>query len=70
MLSLAAREGFDAMITVDRGIQHQQNLDALPIPVIIMLATRNRLIELQPLVPLVAAVLAENLQTRVYRVQK
>ena len=29
LLSLATREGFDAMITVDRGIEHQQNVNAL-----------------------------------------
>ena len=70
LLSLAAREGFDAMITVDRGIEHQQNPEALPITVVIMLAARNRLAELQPLVPLVTTVLSKNLEARVYRVQK
>ena len=68
LLSLAAGEGFDAMITVDRGIEHQQNLDALPIPVIIMLAARNRLADLQPMVPRVVAVLSEDMQTQIYRI--
>ena len=68
LLSLAARAGFDAMITVDRGIEHQQNLDALPIPVVIMLAARNRLAELQPLVPRIVAMLSEHLKTQVYRI--
>ena len=68
LLALAAGEGFDAMITVDRGIEHQQNLDALPIPVVIMLAARNRLTELQPLVPRVVDVLSGDLQQRIYRV--
>ena len=35
----------------DRGIEHQQNVSDLPLPVIIMLGVRNRLAELQPLVP-------------------
>ena len=68
LLSLAAREGFGAMITVDRGIEHQQNLEALPIPVVIMLAARNRLTELQPLIPAVVDVLSGDLQRRIYRV--
>ena len=68
LLALAASEGFDAVIAVDRGIEHQQNLDALPIPVVIMLAARNRLAELLPLVPRVADVLSGELQKRVYRV--
>lgn len=68
LLSLAARERFDALITVDRGIEHQQNLEALPIPVVIMLAARNRLTELQPLVPALVDLLSGDLQKRIYRV--
>ena len=68
LLSLAASEGFNALITVDRGVEHQQNLEALPIPVVIMLAARNRLTELQPLVPAVVDVLSGDLQRRFYRV--
>ena len=68
LLSLAAGEGFDAFITVDRGIEHQQNTSGLPLPVIIMLGVRNRLAELQPLVPDVVDVLSGGLQRRIYRV--
>ena len=56
------------MITVDRGIEHQQNLDALPIPVVVMLAARNRLAELELLVPRAVDVLSRGLQRRIYRV--
>ena len=68
LLSLAAAEGFDALVTVDRGIEHQQNVSKLPIPVIIMLAPRNRLAELQPLVPAVTNLLSAPLENRIYRV--
>ena len=68
LLSLAAGQGFDALVTVDRGIEHQQNLGELPIAVIVMLAHRNRLRDLQPLVPDVAAVLLGTLEKAVYRV--
>ena len=68
LLSLAAAEGFDALVTVNRGIEHQQNVSALPIPVIIMLAPRNRLAELQPLVPEVASLLSDPPENRIYRV--
>lgn len=70
LLQLAATEGFDALVTVDRGIEHQQNVSELPIPVIIMLAPRNRLAELQPLVPQVARVLSDPLENRIYRVSR
>ena len=68
LLSLAAAEGFDALVTVDRGIEYQQNPSTLPIPVIIMLAPRNRLADLQPLVPFVASLLSDRLKNRIYRV--
>ena len=68
LLARAAAEGFDALVTVDRGIEHQQNVGELPIPVIVMLAPRNRLAELQPLVPGVVGVLSGDLQRRAYRV--
>ena len=56
------------LITVDRGIEHQQNTNRLALPVIIMLARRNRLAELQPLVPGVLEVISEHLQRRIYRI--
>lgn len=68
LLSLAASDDFAAVLTVDRGIEHQQNADVLPIPVVIMIAARNRLQDLQPLVPGVVAVLSGGLQRRFYRV--
>ena len=68
LLSMAAARGFDALVTVDRGIEHQQNVSELPIPVIVMLAPRNRLAELQPLVPGVTSLLSAPLQSRIYRV--
>ncbi|MYJ73235.1 MAG: hypothetical protein F4092_16015 [Rhodospirillaceae bacterium] len=68
LLSLAAGREFTAVITVDRGIEHQQKADALPIPVVIMIAARNRLQDLQPLVPGVVAILSGGLQRRFYRV--
>ena len=68
LLSLATGEDLDAFITVDRGIEHQQNVSDLPLPVIIMLGVRNRLAELQPLASGAKEVLAGHLQRRIYRV--
>ena len=70
LLSLAVAEGFDALVTVDRGIGHQQNVSELPIPIIVMLAPRNRLAELESLVPGVMNVLSGDLQRRIYRVPR
>ena len=68
LLRLAADHKFDALVTVDQGIEYEQNLDSLPVPVVIMIAARNRLQQLQPLVPGVVAVLSGDLQGRIYRV--
>ena len=69
LLSLAAAEGFNALVTVDRGIEHQQKVSELPIPVIIMRPPpRNRLAELQPLIPGVTTLLSLSLENRIYRV--
>lgn len=66
LLRLAADRGFDAMVTVDRGIAYEQNLDNLPVAVVIMTAVRNRLDELRPLVPEVVGVLSGTLDRCVY----
>ena len=68
LLRLAARHEFDALVTADQGIEHEQNVSDLPVPVVIMIAARNRLQELQPLVPGVVAALSGDLQKRIYRV--
>lgn len=68
LLALAAQQNFDAFVTVDRGIAYQQNMNDLPISVVIMLASRNRLAELQLLVPRVVEVLSGELQKSIYRV--
>ena len=68
LLRLAGAHGFDAFITADQGIEYQQNLDTLPIPVVIMIASRTRVQELRPLVNQVVVVLTGDLQRRTYRV--
>jgi predicted nuclease of predicted toxin-antitoxin system len=57
LLALAAQAGFDALVTADRGMAHQQNPETLPIRVVIMVAPRTRVQELQPLVPRVVEAL-------------
>jgi hypothetical protein len=50
LLSLAAKS-FDVFVTVDRNLAFQQNVDRLPIPVIVLRSNSNRLADLRPLVP-------------------
>ena len=46
-----ANEQFDALLTVDQGIEHQQNLSGLNISVVVMMAPSNDVDDLRPLLP-------------------
>lgn len=41
LLRLAAAGGFDVLITNDRGLEYQQNRDALPLAVVVVLTKAN-----------------------------
>ena len=53
-----ARGGFDVLLTADQNIEHQQNLSALPVSVVVLIAPTNKLEDLKPLVPKLLARLA------------
>ena len=57
LLKLAAGQ-FDALLTVDQGIEYQQNLSGLSISVVVMLAASNDVDDLRPLLPGVEQALA------------
>ncbi len=57
LLRLAEAE-FDVIVTVDRNMQHQQNLSGLNLGMVIMVAQSNRLATLRPLMPQVLVALA------------
>ena len=48
---------FDVVITADQNLEFQQNLDTLPVAVLVIVADSNRLESLAPLVPTVLAAL-------------
>lgn len=49
---------FDALLTVDQGIEYQQNLSGLRISVVVMLTASNDVDDLRPLLPGVEQALA------------
>ncbi|MCA9287586.1 MAG: hypothetical protein KDA05_03320 [Phycisphaerales bacterium] len=51
LLRAAAEDGFDAMLTVDAGIAHQQDRDSLPLAVVLIRSRSNRIVDVRPLVP-------------------
>lgn len=49
LLRRAAAAGFDAILTNDRGLAYQQNRDALPVAVVVILAKANTIEAIRPL---------------------
>ena len=50
LLSLAAAK-FDVFLTMDGGLEFQQNLSTLPVSVLVVEALSNRMEHLEPMVP-------------------
>jgi predicted nuclease of predicted toxin-antitoxin system len=50
LLRLASAE-FDAFVTADQNLEHQQNLSTLPVAVVVLVAPSNRLADLLALIP-------------------
>lgn len=63
LLALAAADGFEAILTTDQGMEHEQNVSALPLAIMILHSNSNAITALTPLVPKVLAALA-NLQSK------
>ena len=51
LLTIAAADGFEALITSDAGIENQQNPATLAMAVIILHPQSNDLMDIRPLVP-------------------
>ena len=69
LLSLAAKAEFKSLITVDKNIEYQQNLDTLPITVIVLSTRLSKIHYLQPLIPQVVATLEESPGKRLIKIQ-
>ena len=49
LLTLAEKAGFQILVTMDQGLQYQQNLDGRRISILVLRAESNRLKHLVPL---------------------
>jgi predicted nuclease of predicted toxin-antitoxin system len=58
LLSRAAAAGFDALLTLDSGMPHQQNLQNLPLAIVVLRAASNDIDDLRPVVPRLLEALA------------
>src|SRR2546427_4190045 len=59
LLQLMAVARFEALLTVDRNIEYQQNIGSSGIGVVLVRVRRNRLKELRPLIPQILEALAK-----------
>ena len=50
LLKLIIENKFDAFVTFDKNMKHQQNFKKFPIPVLVLNADKNSYIKLKPLV--------------------
>jgi hypothetical protein len=67
LLQLAA-QWFDALLTVDRNLEYQQNLGAVPLAVVVLVAPSNDVEDLRPLMPAVRQALPHLQPGQVLRV--
>ncbi len=51
LLLRTSEASFDVLVTTDQNLEHQQNLDPAGVPLIVLVATSNKLRALLPLVP-------------------
>ena len=58
LLAIAARHGFDAMLTTDRGMEYEQNTSDLPLSVVILKVPTNAIEDIRPLIPRLLSILA------------
>lgn len=66
LLSLAAQNGYDAFITIDKKLEYQQNIAKHGIPVIVLMSFRNTAPILQKKIPELLELLKIVSEVKVY----
>ncbi len=64
------RGHYDVLITMDRGIEFQQQISTSPFGIVVVRARSNRMQHLSPLVPAILAAIAAIAATKPGRVQR
>lgn len=58
LLAKAAESAFDAVITIDQGIEHEQNLAYLTLSVVVLRARTKKIDDIRPLIPKIMSALS------------
>jgi hypothetical protein len=69
LLSQAVAHGFEAFVTTDRGVQHQQHVTTFPIAILVLLSPTNDLADLQRFAPALLVALNHALPRTVTEIQ-
>ena len=64
LLGLMVFHGFDALVTLDKNIQFQQNIEKFPVRYFILNANENKIGTLQPYIAELKRVLEENIEDK------
>jgi hypothetical protein len=57
LLALMLAERFEVLLTLDKGLKHQQNIQAAGVAVVLLTANKNKVRDLLPLMPAVNSAL-------------
>lgn len=68
LLAMAAQHGFDAVISNDRGLQYEQDVTSLPLPVVVILSPSNTIETLRRGIPDLLKLLLNLQSPGVYRI--
>ena len=70
LMTIAAATGFAVFVTIDKQIEHQQNLAALPLTVVVVDGKSNALPALLPFTPFLRDLFASSLERALYVVEE
>ena len=70
LISIASGAGFEVFVTIDKQIEHQQNLAALLLAVVVVDAKSNALPALLPFTPSLHGLFASSLERALYVVEE
>ena len=69
LMTAAVGAGFNVLVTIDKQLEYQQNLSALPLPVVVLDSDSNALPALLLFVPFLQTLLQSPLESALYIVQ-
>ncbi len=69
LIRAAADDGFDVVLSIDKNLEREQNLQTLPLPVIVLDSLSNALPVLLPFTPFIVKLMQSPLDRLLYIIQ-